>query len=244
MRRWVDRTVSSCSCVQRRVPRPLRYSPGLPVVSSGPRTGTATDDPTSGAPTIGRAGSPRSRLDTNFDGRSDVVEYYDQGALVRRESDRNFDGRIDLIESFDRVTHERVRMIADLDYDGRADLLVLFDHGRAVYSKWAPVTPTRPARDSGLANRPAADLGALDDPFRGDLAVEGLSPGRGPEDCGALAASSGMPVPRVDDVAPPVASSRVSTSDLTLPSSASAGPLFAARSSTSSLVGSFTFDRS
>src|SRR5580692_13067095 len=73
-------------------------------------------------------------LDTNFDGRSDVLEYYDQGALIRRETDRNFDGRIDLIESFDRITHERVRSLTDVDYDGRADLLVLFSHGRTVYS--------------------------------------------------------------------------------------------------------------
>jgi hypothetical protein len=240
MRRWVDRTfvVLVCAAACASTVAIFPWSPGSLV-----RTEDRNGD---GRPDVWRTYDREGRLtkvalDTNFDGRSDVLEYFDQGVLVRRETDRNFDGRVDLIESFDRVTHERVRTIADLDYDGRADLLVLFDHGRAVYSKWAPVTPTRPARDSGLANRPAADLGALDDPFRGDLAVEGLSPGRGPEDCGALAASSGMPVPRVDDVAPPVASSRVSTSDLTLPSSASAGPCSPRGPPTFSLVGSFTF---
>ena len=203
-----------------------------------------------GRPDVWRTYDRRGQLttvafDTNFDGRSDVLEYYDQGALVRRETDRNFDGRVDLIESFDRVTHERVRAIADVDYDGRADLLVLFHHGQAVYSKWAaPATsPRRPARDSGLTSGPAADVGSLEsleDPFHADLAIEGVSPTRGPEDGGALALTSGMPAPRADGVTPPVPSSRVSTSDLTRPSSVSAGPCSPRGPPTSSLVGSFT----
>jgi hypothetical protein len=228
MRRQVSRVLAVLLCVAVSVSTAA-------ICPWSPRDLVRTEDRNGdGRPDVWRSYDRQGQLtqvafDTNFDGRSDVLEYYDQGALVRRDTDRNFDGRVDLIESFDRITHERVRAIADVDYDGRADLLVLFHHGRAVYSKWAaPGTPTgRPARDSGLANRPPAVLGSLeslDDPFRADLAVEGVSPARGPEDGGALTVSSGMPAPRVDGVTSFVPSSRVSTSDLTLPSSASAGP--------------------
>src|ERR1700730_5796243 len=37
-------------------------------------------------------------VDTNFDGRSDVHEYYEHSELVRRESDRDFNGRVDLVQ--------------------------------------------------------------------------------------------------------------------------------------------------
>src|SRR6266851_130679 len=43
----------------------------------------------------------RIAVDTNFDGRSDVEEYYEDGALVRRESDRDFNDQIDLVQEFD-----------------------------------------------------------------------------------------------------------------------------------------------
>jgi hypothetical protein len=167
-------------------------------------------------------------VDTNFDGRSDVREYYDHGALVRRETDRNFDGRVDLIESFDRTTHERVRSVVDVDYDGRADLLVLFHDGHAVFSKWA--APTRLATLTRWANGDArglalaaADLTALDDPFRADLAVQPVNPARGPEDGGGLAVSSGMPLPRATVVTALALSSHASPSKPFLRSSAAAG---------------------
>src|SRR6266404_6134581 len=54
-------------------------------------------------------------VDANFDGRADVREYYEHGALVRRESDRNFNDRIDLIQQFDSGTHELARTIEDVD---------------------------------------------------------------------------------------------------------------------------------
>src|SRR5579864_1611504 len=199
-----------------------------------------------GRPDVWRTYDRRGRLtevafDTNFDGRSDVLEYYDQGALVRRETDRNFDGRVDLVESFDRLTHERVRSIADVDYDGRADLLVLFRDGRTVYSKWAaPVAPIgRSAWDPGRSGRPAADLESLDDPFRADLRVEGLSPTHGPEDGGALAVSGGMPAPRVDGATPPRRFPRSSTSASVGPGSPRgppASPLFGSLTHSSFLI--------
>src|SRR5262249_7786775 len=60
-------------------------------------------------------------VDSNFDGKADVEEFYARGALVRRESDRNFNGRIDLVEEFDATTEERTRSLVDIDDDGIAD---------------------------------------------------------------------------------------------------------------------------
>src|SRR5438477_5876587 len=86
-------------------------------------------------------------VDTNFDGRSDVHEYYQRGALVRRESDRDFNDRVDLVQEFDPTTREPVRTVVDVDFDGTADLLVLFQGGQPVFSEWAP--PVAPAAVGG-----------------------------------------------------------------------------------------------
>src|SRR6516162_8946961 len=107
-------------------------------------------------------------IDSNFDGRSDVHEYYVRGALVHRESDRNFDDRVDLVEDFDATTHEHVRSVVDSDFDGTADLLVLFQAGRPVFSKWAPSAQTT-ARDPIVARPGSRDLAPLTDPFTSDL---------------------------------------------------------------------------
>jgi hypothetical protein len=227
MRRWISRAfvVVLCGAVCASTAAIFPWAPGGLV-----RTEDRNGD---GRPDVWRTYDRQGRLteialDTNFDGRSDVLEYYDQGALIRRETDRNFDGRVDLVESFDRITHERERSIADVDYDGRADLLVLFRQGRTVYSKWAiQVAPLRrPTWDTGLSRGSASALGSLeslDDPFRADLTVEGVSPTRGPEDSGALAVSGGMPAPRVQGVTPLTPSSPVSTSDYSLRSSEPTG---------------------
>jgi hypothetical protein len=228
MRRWVTRVlvVVLCGAVCASTTAVPTWSRGGSV-----RTEDRNGD---GRPDVWRIYDRQGRLteialDTNYDGRSDVCEYYDQGVLVRRESDRNFDGRVDLIESFDRTTHERVRAVADVDYDGRAELLVLYHDGQAVYSKWAapmaPATATRPADwDTGHSILPAADLAALDDPFRADLVVQAVNRDRGPEDCGAVPVSGGMPALRANLVASPAPSSDISTSDLALRPSAAAGP--------------------
>jgi hypothetical protein len=115
-------------------------------------------------------------VDSNFDGRSDVREYYALGALVRRESDRTFSGRVDLIEEFDSVTHERVRSVVDTDDDGTADLLVLFRAGEPVFTKEVAAGAVVPdtgwlARD-GVSPGPVDDsLVPLRDPFSGDAAI-------------------------------------------------------------------------
>ena len=112
-------------------------------------------------------------VDSNFDGRSDVREYYLGGQLVRRESDRNFDDRIDLVEDFDATTHQHTRSVADSDFDGTADLLVLFKDNRPVFSKQVPRwVRGRTAKGRLIAARRGdAPLAQFADPFTGDITL-------------------------------------------------------------------------
>src|SRR5215831_18265974 len=76
-----------------------------------------------GRPDVWRVYDDRGQLqsaafDTNFDGRSDVQEYYQRGRLVRREADRDFNDRVDLLQEFDSVTQESTRAVIDVDFDG------------------------------------------------------------------------------------------------------------------------------
>src|SRR5262249_54375862 len=110
--------------------------------------------------------------DTNLDGQLDVREYYEEGALVRRESDRDFNNQIDLVEDFDAITGDRRRSVVDLDYDGKADLLVLFQGKNAVFVKAAPQAAFSRTRHAAHAPVRANDvLLPLDDPFSADLAL-------------------------------------------------------------------------
>jgi hypothetical protein len=157
-----------------------------------------------GRPDVWRAYDRHGQLsevavDTNFDGRSDVHEYYERGALVRRESDRDFNDRVDLIEEFDPATSERVRSVEDVDYDGTADLLVLFQGGEPVFRKWA--RPVGSAVLSGgrdrhpdVSSRTADDqLAPLEDPFRTDPAMRAAHVAAGSGDCVGLSTSGGLP---------------------------------------------------
>jgi hypothetical protein len=153
-----------------------------------------------GRPDVWRTYDRQGRLvevavDTNFDGRSDVHEHYEGGALVRREVDRNFDDRVDLVQQFDYASHDQVRAVEDVDYDGTADLLVLFQEGHAVFSKWAHrATPAMATGSSApnpeVAPRTADDpLTPFDDPFQDDLAVSAVRLVAGVSDCLGSSAS-------------------------------------------------------
>jgi hypothetical protein len=141
------------------------------------------------------------RIDTNFDGRSDVQEYYEKGRLVRRESDRNFDDRIDLVEEFDAATHEHIRSVVDCDYDGAADLLVLFHEGRPVFSKYVRALTVNPWQPHGTWDRdlqrdPRRDdehLAPLTDPFRADASFRGPEAAPGSPESVSVSTSSGLP---------------------------------------------------
>jgi hypothetical protein len=111
----------------------------------------------------------RVNVDTNFDGRSDVQELYENGHLIRRESDRNFDDRVDLVEEFDAITGQHTRSVVDADFDGRADLIVLFSNGTPVFSQWTPSEVHVAILNSSGSSAPDRhsddSLRTLDDPF-------------------------------------------------------------------------------
>jgi len=156
----------------------------------------------------------RVAVDTNFDGRADVQEYYERGVILRRESDRDFDDRVDLVQEFDPATGEHARSVVDVDFDGTADLLVLFQGGQPVFSKWAHlVTPAAVSADAARnaeASARTADgqLAPLEDPFRSDLSVRAARGVAGSGDCVGLSTSGGLPTPGID-----IARSLASSSD-------------------------------
>lgn len=162
-------------------------------------------------------------IDTNFDGRPDVQEYYQHDTLVRREIDRDFNGQTDLIEEFDVETGDHARSVVDVDNDGTADLLVLFRRGEPVFSKYVDSASVFPKKDRGVAGRrsvaPRGDrLAPLDDPFRADPSlsqlriipisnVAGLSTSGGlpasPTDLSASMTQTPHALPGIDSAASP-----------------------------------------
>jgi len=150
-------------------------------------------------------------VDTNFDGKPDVEEYYVRGVLVRRESDRNFNGQADLIEEFD-ATEGQTRSVIDVDFDGTADLLVLFRDGRPVFSKRTRSTPPDDVSRVSSAHVRYADVDQLlplTDPFALDLAVRGNQVRPDDDACVGLSTSGGLPLPGVATARPFVAAVRV-----------------------------------
>jgi len=149
--------------------------------TSLPHRSTRTEDLNrDGRPDVWRAYGRDGRIarvavDTNFDGRSDVEELYENGILVRRQTDRNFDDQIDLVQDFDPATRQIVRSLTDVNADGVADLLVLFQNGTPVFSEWM-ATGARDRLPESFVARAAAQPSseppaALYDPFSGDLAL-------------------------------------------------------------------------
>jgi len=118
-------------------------------------------------------------IDTNYDGRVDRREFYENGALVRRESDRDFNDRVDLVQTYDPRTRQPVRTVADVDFDGVADLLVLFRDSKVVLSKWSHAGTPGPQRFAGNQLAPFVD------PFLGDLALREVQLS-GPADSGVV----------------------------------------------------------
>ena len=196
----------ACAAVAAALP-----SPGAGYVRTEDRNGD-------GRPDVWRAYDRHGQLsevavDTNFDGRSDVHEYYEGGALVRRDLDRDFNDRVDLVEEFDPMTRKEVRSIEDVDDDGRADLLVLFQSGRPVFSKWVqPVTPpvaiVAAVRHVNASTRTGNDpLVPLEDPFRADLALRAVRVVADSGDYVGLSTSGGLPASGGDARSPLASSS-------------------------------------
>jgi hypothetical protein len=176
-----------------------------------------------GRPDVWRAFDEQGRpvavsIDTNFDGRVDVHEYYAHGSLLRRESDRDFNSQVDLVEEFDIATHEHLRSVVDVNSDGIGDLLVLFQSGRPVYSKWALGIAPRPETSratlptySSVSTQSArnAQLTSLVDPFGTDTGVRETRAILGSDTCVALSTSGGLPRSPADSIAPVMSSARL-----------------------------------
>jgi hypothetical protein len=69
----------------------------------------------------------QERLDTDFDGRIDLVVIFERGKIVRKENDTNFDSRVDVWRYFEKDAISRKE--ADLNYDGRVDYWEYFEGG-------------------------------------------------------------------------------------------------------------------
>jgi len=67
-------------------------------------------------------------IDTNSDGRPDVVKTYRKGALADVEYDRNFDGTVDLVRQY--IDGILTREIHDDDFDGKTECIKEFRRGR------------------------------------------------------------------------------------------------------------------
>ena len=157
-----------------------------------------------GRPDVWRFYDPHGALtaieiDSNFDGRSDRNEYYQEGAVARIELDRDFDGRVDVVQEFDTSSHDRVRSIVDTDADGVADLLVLFQHDRPVLTTWLTPTPADPRRESTL--RAATVLTPLVDPFRTQATVRALGCPAGAANVAVGAPGVGLPMRPFEGIA-------------------------------------------
>lgn len=69
-------------------------------------------------------GSYKISIDTNGDGRPDIVKTYNDNELVKIESDRNFDGRVDLVQEYSHGV--LIREVHDDDFDGRPEMIKTF----------------------------------------------------------------------------------------------------------------------
>jgi hypothetical protein len=68
-------------------------------------------------------------VDLNHDGTKDIFRFYNaEGRTVREEADRDFDGRIDVITYFDRG--EVVRREFDTNRDGHVDMRIFYRERR------------------------------------------------------------------------------------------------------------------
>ncbi|MGO9452092.1 MAG: hypothetical protein ACLQDV_13785 [Candidatus Binataceae bacterium] len=67
-------------------------------------------------------------IDTNGDGRPDILKTYKGDQLVEIDSDRNFNGQIDLVQEYSQGV--LVREIHDDDFDGKPESIRTFRGGK------------------------------------------------------------------------------------------------------------------
>jgi hypothetical protein len=74
------------------------------------------------------AGGEVQALDVNGDGRPDIRTVMRGGHAYCRESDANFDGRVDIVRFFDDQGRP-TRVEDDYDFDGRVDVVAIYQNG-------------------------------------------------------------------------------------------------------------------
>jgi hypothetical protein len=149
------------------------------VATLAPRVQTE-DQNHDGRPDVWRVYDAQGQLesvafDTNFDGRSDVQEYYRRGTLIRLEADRDFNDRVDLVQEFDQEfggdASASVRSVVDTDFDGTADVVTIFQNGAPVFAESA--APQARAVEPAPARTGNDRLASLNDPFRSRPSLRG-----------------------------------------------------------------------
>lgn len=73
----------------------------------------------------------RKEMDINWDGRVDIVRYYDENEQISKEAlDLDFDGKIDQWNYYEKGV--LVRKERDLAYNGKPDLWIYYEKGHIV----------------------------------------------------------------------------------------------------------------
>jgi hypothetical protein len=67
-------------------------------------------------------------IDTNGDGRPDVVKAFKDNQMIEIDSDRNFDGQTDLVQVY--LNGSLIREIHDDDFDGKTEKIEEFRRGK------------------------------------------------------------------------------------------------------------------
>ena len=112
--------------------------------------------------------------DLDFDGRTDEIAHYKDGALLLREIDFNYDGRIDITKKYVKGTITLIE--SDRTGDGKVDTWEYFENGSiarigvdkdadGVVDIWEQEKPEAPAEAAPEASTPAegAEAAPADD---------------------------------------------------------------------------------
>lgn len=73
-------------------------------------------------------GGDVQQVDVNGDGHADIRTVMRGGHVYCRETDANFDGRVDIVRWFDDQGHV-TRVEDDYDFDGRVDVVATYENG-------------------------------------------------------------------------------------------------------------------
>jgi hypothetical protein len=89
-------------------------------------------------------GEYQIEIDTNGDGKPDLIRTFRNNEMVEVQSDRNFNGKVDLVQQYSNGV--LVREVHDDDFDGRPELVKTF----------------RPNGTLAIVERDPAERGSID----------------------------------------------------------------------------------